>query len=80
MCSTNKTLANLKYGVILIIYSEVDQLQPTGGPHNSLRTRTWAAIVCVCVCIHTYIYISKGWGGGRIESTRTPSFTDSKLR
>jgi len=58
MCSTNKPLANLKYGVILIIYSEAGQLQPTGGPHNLLRTHMWAAIVRI------YIYISKGRGGG----------------
>jgi len=69
MCSTNKTLANLKYGTFLIIYNEAGRLQHTGGPHTLLGTRMRAANV--------YTYIQ---GEGEIESTRTPLFADSKLR
>jgi hypothetical protein len=51
-----------------ITYSRAGQLQPTGGSHNSLRSRLKAALV--------YTYIERGGG---IEFTRTPLFTNNKL-
>jgi len=46
------------------------QLQPTGVPHNSLRTRLKAALVC------TYIE----WAGVGVELTRRPLFTNTMIR
>ena len=51
---------------LLIAYSRAGQLRLTGGPHNSYGTRPRTAIV------YTYI----GGGGGGIELTRTPLFTN----
>ena len=56
MRSINKTLVNLKHDITVIIYNGVGQLQPTGRPHNSLRTRMRAAPV------HKYIKREKGEG------------------
>jgi len=48
----------------------VGQLQPTGVPHNSLRTRLKAALVST--------YIKRGGVG--VELTRRPLFTNSMIR
>jgi hypothetical protein len=40
---------------VLLLYDAAGQLQPTGGPHNSLRARLRAALVCT--------YIESGEGG-----------------
>ena len=42
------------------LYIRAGQLEPTGGPHNSLRTGLRAALVCT--------YIEMGGGGGGLNS------------
>jgi hypothetical protein len=41
--------------------NRASQFQPTGGPHNSLRTRLRAALEC-----HTYIENTENWINGKI--------------
>jgi hypothetical protein len=54
-----------------IHYSRTGQLQPTGGPHNLLRTRMRAAPV------YTYV---EGREGGTDDFNRRPLFTNNNLR
>ena len=62
---TSAPVKHLKNGNTML-YCRAGQLQPTGGPHNSLRTHLRAALV------YTYI---KREGEGRIELIRMPLFT-----
>jgi hypothetical protein len=44
--------------ITFVCYTRAGQLQPTRGPHNSLRTRLIRAAL-----VYTYVYIKPGWGG-----------------
>jgi len=60
-------LLSLKFSLI-IVKNRAGQLQPTKGPHNSLKTQLRAT--------HVQTHIKEGGG---TEFTRTPLFTNNKL-